>query len=75
MEEKVLKLMAQLGLIAVVIWVVCMIFSIGTPAPATAQPAPRRWMGPLQGDLGQRGGVVAPYAQLSFRLGSRMPVI
>jgi hypothetical protein len=75
MEEKVLKLVAQLGLVALVIWVICTAFSIGTPAPAAPQSAPRRNIGPLVGDLGQRGGVVAPYAQPSFRIGSRMSVI
>jgi hypothetical protein len=64
MEEKVLKLMAQLGLIAIVVWVICMAFSIGTPAP---QPVPqRRRYGHLVGDLGQQGGC-APFAQPSFQ--------
>jgi hypothetical protein len=69
MEEKLLKLMAQLGLVAIVIWVVCMAVSVGTPAPATAVTQPRWPLGRPKGPQLQQGGVVAPYAQTSYQAG------
>ena len=69
MEEKLTKLMAQLGLIAVAIFIVCVAFGGGKPAPAAQ--GPRHPLGKPVGDMSQPGGagVVAPYAQPSFQRG------
>jgi hypothetical protein len=68
MEEKLLKLMAQLGLIAVVIWVIAGAFGKRDEAriyapPAPAPPYPDR----TKGDVWQRGCVAEPYAQPTFQ--------
>jgi hypothetical protein len=70
MEEKLTKLMAQLGLIAVVIFIVCVAFGGGKAAAPAAQGL-RHPLGKPVGDMSQPGGagVVAPYAQPSFQRG------
>jgi hypothetical protein len=70
MEEKMLKLMAQLSLISIFVWVV--MASIGKkPIPVIpAAPAPR-W---AKGDVWQKSCVAAPYGQPTFQPGIQMGV-
>jgi hypothetical protein len=75
-EEKLLKLMAQLGLVALVIWVMCMAFSVGTPAPQPVQAARRNWgLGRPTGNIRQQGCCVAPFAQPTFQPGLQMGIV
>lgn len=66
MEEKMLKLVAQLGLIALIIWIVASAFGhrddvrANTPAPA---PQPAMW---VKGDVWQRSCVAVPYAEGTY---------
>jgi hypothetical protein len=71
MEEKFLKLFAQIGLISLIIWVVA--GALGkkdqvTITTKTGQPDAhdKLW---AKGDVWQKGCVDAPYGQLSFSPG------
>jgi hypothetical protein len=66
MEEKLLKLMAQLGLIAVVIWVVAGAFGKRDDA-SIGQPAPSPQRSPASGDVWQRGCCAESFAQPTFQ--------
>jgi hypothetical protein len=75
MEEKLLRLMAQLGLIAVVIWAIAGAF--GQRSQATIKPSAgtgwRKWC--VKGDVWQQGCVAAPYAQGTYQPGLQMGLV
>jgi hypothetical protein len=74
MEQTFLKLMAQLGLIAVIIWIIAGAF--GQRNQATVKPTRntgyRKWR--TKGDVWQTGCVAAPYAQGTYQPGLTMGV-
>ena len=74
MEEKLLKLMAQLGLIAVLIWVLAAAFGkrdqAAIKSSGCGQRKPR-----AKGDVWQRGCLSAPYAQGTFAPGLNMSAV
>ena len=74
MEQTMLKLMAQLGLIAVCIWVIAGAF--GQRNQATIKPSRssgwRKWN--VKGDVWQSGCVAAPYAQGTYQSGLTMGI-
>lgn len=73
MEEKFLKLMAQLALIAIVIWIIAAAFGRRDDAKVYTAPSSRsRWRQREKGDMWQRGCVAASYAQGTFQPGFQM---
>lgn len=73
MENTLLKLMAQLGLIAVCIWVVAGAFGQRNQV-AVKSSCSGRWRKRVKGDVWQRGCVAAPYAQGTYEPGLQMSV-
>jgi hypothetical protein len=74
MENTLLKLMAQLGLIAVCIWVVAGAFGQRNQVTAQASSCKGGWRKRVKGDVWQRGCVGAPYAQGTYQPGLQMSV-
>jgi hypothetical protein len=70
MEEKLLRFMAQLGFIAVCVWVVSAAFGEKEPVKVPTPPKPNQQR--ALGDVWQRGCIAEPYAQGSFSPGLAM---
>jgi hypothetical protein len=73
MEEKLLKLMAQLGLIAVVIWALAGAFGQRDQVAIAQKPAPP-YPGWAKGDVWAKGCIAVPYAQGTYQPGLQMGV-
>jgi len=70
MEEKLLKVMAQLGLVAILIWVLAGAFGRRDEAVVSSPPCPKQPR--AKGDVWQRSCIEAPYAQGTFEPGLYM---
>jgi hypothetical protein len=64
MEEHLLRLMAQIGLIGIVVWIVASAMGKREQALPARQGRPKHW---ARGDVWARSPVVSPYNQPSFQ--------